>query len=99
MAKQRYQGRGAGQGIPRRIVCTLPQRRRRGRYIGTGPCIRQYDPISLGICKPAVAAGPGAPYPFDIEPGHPGISNVMVRLGSMNPAVMMPEIGRSLVHV
>ncbi|MCH2337202.1 MAG: hypothetical protein MK316_08060, partial [Pseudomonadales bacterium] len=57
------------------------------------------DPISLGICKPAVAAGPGAPYPFDIEPGRPGISNVMVRLGSKNPAVMMPEIGRSLVHV
>ena len=57
------------------------------------------DPISLGICKPAVAAGPGAPHPFDIEPGRPGISNVMVRLGSKNPAVMMPEIGRSLVHV
>ena len=56
-------------------------------------------PTSLGICKPAVAAGPGAPYAFDIKPGRPEVSNMMVRLGSQNPAVMMPEIGRSLVHV
>ena len=57
------------------------------------------DSTSLGICKPAVAAGPGAPYAFDIEPGRPDISNMMVRVGSTKPAVMMPELGRSLVHI
>ena len=56
------------------------------------------DPTSLGICKPPVAAGRGAKHRFGIVPGDPDRSIFVARLASTNPAIMMPELGRSLVH-
>jgi uncharacterized repeat protein (TIGR03806 family) len=58
------------------------------------------DPRSLGICKPPVAAGrgtgPGMAY--DIVPGAPEASILVYRMRSTDPGVMMPELGRTVVH-
>ena len=53
----------------------------------------------LGICKVPVAAGKGSGgRRFDIHPGHPDASILMYRVESTDPGVMMPELGRSMVH-
>lgn len=55
---------------------------------------------ALGIGKSPVAAGKGSGgLRHDIVPGHPDASIVVYRMESTEPAVMMPELGRSLVHV
>ena len=55
--------------------------------------------ISLGICKPPVAAGRGAgKLRYGIEPGSPEKSILVYRMNSSEPDEMMPELGRSLVH-
>jgi uncharacterized repeat protein (TIGR03806 family) len=57
------------------------------------------DPRMLGMCKPPVAAGSGTgDRPFDVVPGHTDLSILPYRLASNDPGVMMPELGRSLVH-
>lgn len=57
------------------------------------------DPRVLGVCKPPVAAGRGTGNrPFDVVPGNSGRSIMPYRLASNDPGVMMPELGRSLVH-
>jgi len=54
----------------------------------------------LGVCKPPVAAGRGTgDHIFDIVPGHPEDSILPFRMGSREPGVMMPEQGRSTVHL
>jgi uncharacterized repeat protein (TIGR03806 family) len=54
----------------------------------------------LGVCKPPVAAGKGTgDRTFDIVPGHPDDSILAFRLASKEPGMMMPEQGRSTVHV
>jgi uncharacterized repeat protein (TIGR03806 family) len=55
---------------------------------------------ALGLCKPPVAAGRGAgkDLPFDIVPGKPERSILVYRMDSDDPGVMMPELGRSLIH-
>jgi hypothetical protein len=54
----------------------------------------------LGVCKPPVAAGRGTGnHNFDIVPGHPDDSILPFRLSSREPGVMMPEQGRSTVHL
>ena len=54
---------------------------------------------TLGVCKPPVAAGGGAgTFTFDIVPGKPDESIVMFRMRSTEPAIMMPELGRAVVH-
>jgi len=53
----------------------------------------------LGVCKTPIAAGTGTGNrKFGIVPGEPEESIFMYRLDSTNPAVMMPELGRSLAH-
>ncbi len=57
------------------------------------------DSSSLGICKPPVAAGGGTGgFQYAIVPGHPESSIMVNRLNSLEPDVMMPEIGRSQLH-
>ena len=57
------------------------------------------DPRLFGQCKPPVAAGRGTgDRPFDIVPGRPDRSILVFRLTSTDPGVMMPELGRDLVH-
>jgi uncharacterized repeat protein (TIGR03806 family) len=53
----------------------------------------------LGICKPPIAAGRGSGgRSVSIYPGAPGQSILYFRIESRDPAAMMPELGRSLVH-
>lgn len=55
------------------------------------------DPVALGIRKRPVAAGRGSGgLLFDIAPGDPDGSILLHRIESVEPGVMMPELGRSL---
>ncbi|NWG52423.1 MAG: hypothetical protein HXY28_01760 [Hydrogenophilaceae bacterium] len=53
---------------------------------------------SWGVMKPPVAAGrASAGMAFSIEPGHPERSILLHRMESLDPGVMMPELGRQTV--
>lgn len=55
--------------------------------------------INLGINKPSVAAGTGTGgFSLNIIPGHPEKSIMTYRMASTEPAAMMPELGRRMVH-
>ena len=52
-----------------------------------------------GICKTPVAVGRGSgDRPFDIYPGRPGDSILVFRMQESDPAIAMPELGRSAIH-
>jgi uncharacterized repeat protein (TIGR03806 family) len=52
-----------------------------------------------GVYKPPVAAGKGSgDLIYDIVPGHPEESILIYRMKSNDPAIRMPEIGRSIAH-
>jgi len=54
---------------------------------------------ALGIGKAPVAAGRGSGgLHFDIVPGDPEASILFYRIRSSDPGVMMPELGKKLVH-
>ena len=54
---------------------------------------------NLGVGKRPVAAGRGSgDLEVSIDPGHPERSILVHRMASSEPGVMMPELGRSLVH-
>lgn len=53
----------------------------------------------LGLCKGPVAAGKGTGgRSYDINPGSATSSILHYRMNSKDPGIMMPEIGRSLIH-
>ena len=53
----------------------------------------------MGYCKPPIAAGKGTGGRlYSIVPGHPEASILSFRLDTSDPSMMMPELGRSLVH-
>ena len=55
--------------------------------------------LSLGVFKATVSAGAGTGgHTYSIVPGHPEESIMIYRMKSLNPAAMMPEIGRRMVH-
>lgn len=55
--------------------------------------------ISMGVCKPPVAAGQGTGNRrFGIVPGRPDESILLYRMESTDPGAMMPELGRGLAH-
>ena len=57
------------------------------------------DPKELGVCKVPVAAGRGSGnLSYDIVPGNPVKSILHYRLASDEIDIMMPEIGRSMIH-
>ena len=59
----------------------------------------QNDLVALGECKTPVAAGRGSGnLRFAILPGRPEESILVHRMASVEPKVMMPELGRSAVH-
>lgn len=61
--------------------------------------VHQTDPTTLGVNKPPVAAGRGSGgRQFDIVPGKPEASILWYRIASTDPGVMMPEIGRKMIH-
>lgn len=60
--------------------------------------IREKDPMRLGVLKAPVAAGRAAAHMrFSIEPGHPERSIMIYRMASLDPGIMMPEMGRRTV--
>ncbi len=59
----------------------------------------QTDPMRLGLCKVPVSAGQGSgDLLFDVVQGKPEESILAHRMESTTPKVMMPELGRTLVH-
>jgi len=53
----------------------------------------------LGVFKPPVAAGRGSGDRLHtIVPGEPKKSIMIYRMESTDPGIMMPELGRRLVH-
>jgi len=53
-----------------------------------------------GVCKTPVAVGRGSgDRPYDITPGKPDESILLYRMQHTDPAIAMPELGRSAVHV
>lgn len=53
----------------------------------------------LGVCKTSVSAGAGTGNRlYDINPGNPDDSIITFRMESTKPDIMMPELGRSIVH-
>jgi len=57
------------------------------------------EPSRLGVCKPPIAAGKGTGgHRHDLEPGNADASIITFRMKSNDPAIMMPELGRSVVH-
>lgn len=76
-------------------------------HSATGPAItsglwldaRTQDRLKLGFCKQPIAAGKGTGNRlYDIVPGRAADSIFDYRLDSDDPAIMMPELGRSVVH-
>lgn len=61
--------------------------------------IHQTDPAVYGVFKTPVAAGRGSgDFEYDIHPGKADHSILSYRIGSTDPGIMMPEVGRKLVH-
>jgi len=61
--------------------------------------IGQDDPSVYGVYKTPVAAGRGSgDLQYDIYPGKPDQSILVYRMASDDPGIMMPEVGRKLVH-
>lgn len=58
-----------------------------------------HDAGAMGVCKPPIAAGRGSGgHAYSIVPGSAQTSIMSFRLNTTDPATMMPELGRSLVH-
>ena len=61
--------------------------------------IEETDPTRLGIYKPPVAAGRGSGnLDYTIVPQYPDQSIMIYRMESTAPGMMLPELGRKLVH-
>lgn len=61
--------------------------------------LTQTDPVRWGLRKRPVAAGRAtADLLYAIDPGHPDRSILVHRMESVDPGVMMPELGRTTVH-
>ncbi len=70
-----------------------------GKNSGLDLTIFSESDHSLGIHKSPVAAGAGSGgHSYDIVPGSPESSIFIFRMESTQPGVMMPELGRKLVH-
>jgi uncharacterized repeat protein (TIGR03806 family) len=58
-----------------------------------------YGTTAYGIGKAPVAAGRGSgQLSYDIVPGKPAESILLYRLNSHDPGIMMPELGRTMIH-
>lgn len=59
----------------------------------------EHPASALGLCKPPIAAGRGSGgHLYSIVPGQAEDSILSFRLATDDPGMMMPELGRSLVH-
>jgi len=61
--------------------------------------LEEVRPVKYGIGKRPVAAGKGSgDLVTDLVPGKPDASIIAYRIASVEPGVMMPELGRSITH-
>ena len=61
--------------------------------------LSEKNPESWGIMKSPVAAGRASgDNLYDVVPGKPGESILVYRIESIDPEIMMPELGRRLMH-
>jgi len=61
--------------------------------------VHQDDPSVYGVMKTPVAAGRGSgERDYDILPGDANASIIYYRINSEDPGIMMPELGRKLIH-
>ena len=61
--------------------------------------LEETRPARIGLGKRPVAAGKGSgDLEVDLVPGRPDASIIAYRMASTDPGVMMPELGRSVVH-
>jgi uncharacterized repeat protein (TIGR03806 family) len=76
-------------------------------HSATGPAITSgmwldaatQDRLKLGFCKQPIAAGKGTGNRlYGVVPGDPDASILAFRMDSDDPSVMMPELGRSVIH-
>ncbi len=69
------------------------------RNSGLDLMVAQTNPTQFGIYKTPVAAGRGTGgLDYDIVPGQPDQSILMFRMTSIDPGIMMPELGKRMVH-
>src|SRR5262249_16931613 len=57
-----------------------------------------FDAARLGVCKHPNSAGNMGERRYDLVPGQPDDSILIYRLESTAPKIMMPQIGRAVVH-
>lgn len=70
-----------------------------GKTSGLHLLASESNPAKLGIGKAPIAAGKGSGgLKFDIVPGKPEQSILVHRINSTDPGVMMPELGRTMIH-
>ncbi len=67
-------------------------------YTGVDFRFTHIDLAHTGICKRPNSAGVMGDLEFDLVPGEPDRSILLFRMESTAPKVMMPQIGRDLVH-
>ena len=67
-------------------------------YTGVDFRVGHFDPARAGFCKHPNSAGNMRDLQYDVVPGDPEQSILIYRLASTAPKVMMPQIGRSVVH-
>lgn len=67
-------------------------------YTGVDFRLGHFDAERLGVCKHPNSAGNMGERRYDLIPGHPDESILVYRLESTAPKIMMPQIGRAVVH-
>ncbi|MCP4318044.1 MAG: hypothetical protein GY789_18990 [Hyphomicrobiales bacterium] len=75
--------------------------RRQGPASNSGLFLEAWeeDRVAWGYRKRPVAAGRGSGgFEFDIDPGNAEGSILIYRMKSLDPGIMMPELGRSMAH-
>lgn len=69
------------------------------RNTGLNLLASERNPTAFGVFKVPVSAGIGSGgRSFDVVPGRPDESILAYRIASTHPGVMMPELGKRLVH-
>ncbi len=67
-------------------------------YTGIDFRLNHFDSLRFGVCKHPNSAGNMGDRRFDLVPGQPDESILLYRLESTAPKIMMPQIGRAVVH-
>jgi uncharacterized repeat protein (TIGR03806 family) len=67
-------------------------------YTGVDFRFTHFDLAHLGTCKRPNSAGVMSDLEFDLVPGDPAESILLYRMRSTAPKIMMPQIGRAVVH-